>query len=232
VRGCALARAHAAAVNRVAPGYAARREDEGGESGSGICVSNRVSWRLRRPWSLVLPQDGQEIRAGWTRRRGRCSGNSERVRDFNCSSQGHRIEYDALGRCSSMVERPNRSWQMWRSIPSAGPKSVRLEVEAALDDRHHPGKGADDHDRRHGMVDVAGVQEGEGPGVSARMFGRSGFWPTTLVNMAGRGACVPRQVGPGHGLRYERKRSCIRCITWSPVLFNLGSVQKNDSFLK
>jgi hypothetical protein len=124
----------------VAPGYAARREDEGGESGSGICVSNRVSWRLRRPWSLVLPQDGQEIRAGWTRRRGRCSGNSERVRDFNCSSQGHRIEYDTLGRCSSMVERPNRSWQMWRSIPSAGPKRVRLEVEAALDDRPHPGK--------------------------------------------------------------------------------------------
>jgi hypothetical protein len=29
---------------------------------------------------------------------------------------------------------------MWRSIPSAGSKSVRLEVEAALDDRPHPGK--------------------------------------------------------------------------------------------
>jgi hypothetical protein len=29
---------------------------------------------------------------------------------------------------------------MWCSIPSAGPKSVRLEVEVALDDRPHPGK--------------------------------------------------------------------------------------------
>src|SRR5215471_3044760 len=63
-----------------------------------------------------------------------------RVRDFGCSSQGCHIGYDTLGRCSSVVERPNRSWQMGRSIPSAGPKSVRLEVEAALDDRPHPGK--------------------------------------------------------------------------------------------
>jgi hypothetical protein len=43
------------------------------------------------------------------------------VRDFGCSSQGYHIEYDILGRCSSMVERSNRSWQMGRSIPSAGP---------------------------------------------------------------------------------------------------------------
>jgi hypothetical protein len=76
-------------------------------------------------------------------------------------------------------------------------------VEAALDDRHHPGKGADDHDRRHGMVDVAGVQEGEGPGVSARMFGRSGFWPTTLVNMG-------RQRGMRASPSWPRARSAIR----------------------
>ena len=141
---CAVARWHGLTPQQligVAPGYAARRKDEGGESGSVfVSVTMRLSWRLRRPWSLVLPQEGQEVRAGWTRRRGRCSGNSERVRDFNCSSQGHRIEYDTLGRCSSMIERPNRSWQMWGSIPSAGRKSVRLEVEAALDDRPHPGK--------------------------------------------------------------------------------------------
>ena len=59
---------------------------------------------------------------------------TSRARDFGCSLQGHRIAYDTLGRCSSMVEQPNRIWQMGRSIPSAGPKGVRLEVEAALDD--------------------------------------------------------------------------------------------------
>jgi hypothetical protein len=76
--------------------------------------------------SLVLPRDGR--RSAQAGQRAGTAGAREiprRVRDFGCSSQGHRIAYDTLGRCSSMVERPNRSWQMWRSIPSAGPIGFR-----------------------------------------------------------------------------------------------------------
>jgi hypothetical protein len=131
-------------------------------------------WRLRRPWRAWRcrrtgrrsAQPGQRADAAGAREIPR------RVRDFNCSSQGpsHRVRR----RCSLMVERPSTPWQMWGSIPSAGPKSVRLEVEAALDDRPHPG---DDHDRRHGRVDVAGVQEGEGSGVSARILDEAASGP-------------------------------------------------------
>src|SRR6516225_10887100 len=56
-----------------------------------------------------------------------------KVRDFGCSSQGYRIEYDILGRCSSTVEQPNRIWQMWRSIPSAGPTRSWLPNCLVLD---------------------------------------------------------------------------------------------------
>jgi hypothetical protein len=75
-------------------------------------------------------------------------------------------------------------------------------VEAALDDRPHPGK-APTTTIDATACDVTGVQEGEGPGVSARMFGRSGFWPTTLVNMG-------RQRGMRASPSWPRARSAIR----------------------
>src|SRR5262245_17645339 len=54
------------------------------------------------------------------------------------------------------------------------------------------------------MAGVVGVSEGKGIGLSARTLDDTAFGQPRSRAWTGRGACVLRQAGPGHGLQDAR----------------------------
>src|ERR1700758_5607086 len=57
-------------------------------------------------------------------------------------------------------------------------RAVAYGALTALDDRPRPGKGAHDHARGQGMVGIAGVRQGQGPRLSARVVDDAAFGPS------------------------------------------------------
>ena len=75
-------------------------------------------------------------------------------------------------------------------------RAVAYGPMVALDDRPATGQGADDHRRGQGMVDVAGLPQGEGTGLSARIVDDAASGPPCARAWTSGGARLPRPSWP------------------------------------